>query len=77
MPKAKYGTMLNMNIAILNTREDLFIYNGEHFLKITPERIFSPPNFTYFHFFVLELIASLKRKETDLVQLEKQNVNVF
>ena len=44
-------------------------------LTIYPERIFGNPNFIYSHFFVLELIESLKRKETDLVQLENFKID--
>jgi hypothetical protein len=44
-------------------------------LTIIPERIFGNPNFICSHFFVLELIASLKRKETDLVQLVNFNID--
>jgi hypothetical protein len=44
-------------------------------LTIIPERIFGNQNFTCSHFFVLELVASLKHKETDLVQLENFNID--
>ena len=44
-------------------------------LTIIPERIFGNPSFICSHFFVLELIASLKRKETDLVNLEYVNID--
>ena len=44
-------------------------------LTIIPDRIFGNPNFICSHFFVSELIASLKRKEADLVQLESFNID--
>ena len=44
-------------------------------MTIIPERIFGKPNFICSHFIVLELVESLKRKETDLVQLENFNID--
>ena len=37
-------------------------------LTIIPERIFGNPNYICSHLFALELLASIKNKETDLVQ---------
>lgn len=44
-------------------------------LKIKPERIYGNSDSIYSKAFVLELIKALKRKETDLVQLENFNID--